>query len=54
MKRNSERHGCSRCYRTIREERAALMLSNIMQILDEFVGAAPQHDDITCLIVRRT
>jgi sigma-B regulation protein RsbU (phosphoserine phosphatase) len=36
------------------EERAALTLSNIMQALDEFVGAAPQHDDITCLIVRRS
>jgi sigma-B regulation protein RsbU (phosphoserine phosphatase) len=34
-------------------ERSALTLSNIMQNLDEFVGAAPQHDDITCLIVRR-
>jgi sigma-B regulation protein RsbU (phosphoserine phosphatase) len=33
-------------------ERAALTLSNIMQGLDEFVGDAPQHDDITCLIVR--
>ena len=39
---------------TVREERAALVLSNVMQILDEFVGAAPQHDDITCLVVRRT
>ena len=28
-------------------------LSNLMQDLDEFVGAAVQHDDITCLIVRR-
>jgi sigma-B regulation protein RsbU (phosphoserine phosphatase) len=36
------------------EERSALTLSNIMQALDEFVGAAPQHDDITCLIVRRS
>jgi phosphoserine phosphatase RsbU/P len=35
-------------------ERAALTLSNIMRNLDEFVGAAPQHDDITCMIVRRT
>jgi len=35
-------------------ERSALTLSNIMQNLDEFVGAAPQHDDITCMIVRRT
>jgi sigma-B regulation protein RsbU (phosphoserine phosphatase) len=35
------------------EERSALALSNLMQDLDEFVGAAPQHDDITCLIVRR-
>jgi phosphoserine phosphatase RsbU/P len=35
-------------------ERSALTLSNIMRNLDEFVGAAPQHDDITCMIVRRT
>jgi len=34
-------------------ERSALTLSNIMQNLDEFVGAAPQHDDITCLVIRR-
>jgi len=34
-------------------ERSALILSNIMQNLDEFVGAAPQHDDITCMVVRR-
>jgi sigma-B regulation protein RsbU (phosphoserine phosphatase) len=36
------------------EERSALTLSNIMRNLDEFVGAAPQHDDITCMVVRRT
>jgi len=34
-------------------ERSALTLSTIMQNLDEFVGAASQHDDITCLVVRR-
>jgi sigma-B regulation protein RsbU (phosphoserine phosphatase) len=36
------------------EERASLTLSSIMRRLDEFVGGAPQHDDITCLVVRRT
>jgi sigma-B regulation protein RsbU (phosphoserine phosphatase) len=36
------------------EERAAMTLSSIMRKLDEFVGSAPQHDDITCLVVRRT
>jgi serine phosphatase RsbU (regulator of sigma subunit) len=36
------------------EERSALALSKVMQVLDEFVGGAPQHDDITCLIVRRS
>jgi phosphoserine phosphatase RsbU/P len=36
------------------KERSALTLSNIMQNLDAFVGDAPQHDDITCLIVRRS
>jgi serine phosphatase RsbU (regulator of sigma subunit) len=35
-------------------ERAAMTLSNIMRNLDDFVGAAPQHDDITCMVVRRT
>lgn len=34
-------------------ERSALTLSNLMQDLDEFVGTAVQHDDITCLVVRR-
>jgi sigma-B regulation protein RsbU (phosphoserine phosphatase) len=36
------------------DERSALTLANIMRNLDEFVGAAPQHDDITCLVVRRS
>ena len=35
-------------------ERSAMTLSNIMRNLDEFVGDAPQHDDITCMVVRRT
>jgi len=35
------------------EERAALTLAAIMRKLDEFVGGAPQHDDITCFVVRR-
>jgi sigma-B regulation protein RsbU (phosphoserine phosphatase) len=35
-------------------ERSALTLSNIMRSLDEFVGSAAQHDDITCMVVRRT
>ena len=26
----------------------------IMRKLDEFVGSAMQHDDITCLVVKRT
>jgi len=34
-------------------ERSALTLSNIMRNLDEFVGDASQHDDITCMVVRR-
>jgi phosphoserine phosphatase RsbU/P len=36
------------------QERSALTLANIMRTLDQFVGAAPQHDDITCMVVRRT
>jgi len=36
------------------DEKSALTLTNVMHVLDEFVGAAPQHDDITCLIVRRS
>lgn len=35
-------------------ERSAMTLSNIMRNLDDFVGAAPQHDDITCMVVRRS
>ena len=35
------------------QEGSAITLSNIMHVLDEFVGGAPQHDDITCLVVRR-
>jgi sigma-B regulation protein RsbU (phosphoserine phosphatase) len=35
-------------------ERSAMTLSNIMRNLDDFVGAAPQHDDITCMVIRRT
>jgi phosphoserine phosphatase RsbU/P len=38
---------------TTGSERAAMTLSNIMRNLDDFVGAAPQHDDITCMVVRR-
>jgi serine phosphatase RsbU (regulator of sigma subunit) len=39
--------------KTTGQERAAMTLSNIMRNLDDFVGAAPQHDDITCMVVRR-
>jgi len=35
-------------------ERSSLTLAKIMQELDQFVGAAPQHDDITCLLVGRS
>jgi sigma-B regulation protein RsbU (phosphoserine phosphatase) len=35
------------------DDRSSLILSNIMRGLDEFVGAAPQHDDITCMVLRR-
>jgi len=57
--RNEDRDGFGekrllRVVGTVREERAALTLSNIMRTLDEFVGSAPQHDDITCMVVRRT
>ncbi len=38
---------------TVGEERSAITLSQIMKVLDDFVGGAPQHDDITCLVVRR-
>jgi phosphoserine phosphatase RsbU/P len=36
------------------EERASATLAGIMKKLDDFVGSADQHDDITCLIVTRT
>ena len=32
---------------------AADILAHVARVLDGFVGAAPQHDDLTCLIVRR-
>ena len=32
---------------------AADILAHITHVLDGFVGSAPQHDDLTCLIVRR-
>jgi sigma-B regulation protein RsbU (phosphoserine phosphatase) len=35
------------------QERAAVTLAGIMKKLDDFVGPAAQHDDITCLIVSR-
>src|SRR3984957_10238872 len=36
------------------EERASATLAGIMKTLDDFVGPADQHDDITCLVVSRT
>ena len=36
------------------EERASATLTGIMKNLDDFVGTADQHDDITCLVVTRT
>jgi sigma-B regulation protein RsbU (phosphoserine phosphatase) len=36
------------------EERASTTLAGIMKNLDDFVGPADQHDDITCLVVTRT
>jgi len=35
-------------------DRAAATLAGVMNRLDDFVGNAPQHDDITCLVVSRT
>ncbi len=35
------------------QERASITLASILKDLDEFVGGAAQHDDITCLVVRR-
>ena len=32
---------------------AAEILAHIMHVLDGFVGLAPQHDDLTCMVVRR-
>lgn len=32
---------------------AAEVLAYVTRVLDGFVGVAPQHDDITCLVVRR-
>jgi len=30
----------------------AMMLNSIMVDLDRFVGDAPQHDDVTCMLLR--
>jgi phosphoserine phosphatase RsbU/P len=35
------------------EQRAAMTLADLLRSLAEFVGNAPQHDDITCMVVRR-
>jgi phosphoserine phosphatase RsbU/P len=32
----------------------AMLLNSIMVDLDRFVGDAPQHDDITCILLRAT
>jgi sigma-B regulation protein RsbU (phosphoserine phosphatase) len=32
----------------------AEMLRSLMVELDQFVGNTPQHDDITCLLLKRT
>jgi serine phosphatase RsbU (regulator of sigma subunit) len=32
----------------------AMLLNSIMVDLDRFVGGAPQHDDITCMLLRAT
>ena len=31
---------------------AAQLLNNVMADLDRFVGNAPQHDDVTCMLLR--
>jgi sigma-B regulation protein RsbU (phosphoserine phosphatase) len=30
----------------------SMLLSNILLDLDHFVGNAPQHDDVTCVLMR--
>jgi sigma-B regulation protein RsbU (phosphoserine phosphatase) len=36
------------------QDTAGVTHTHIMQALDKFVGQTPQHDDITCMVVRRT
>jgi phosphoserine phosphatase RsbU/P len=36
------------------EQQAAITLADILRNLGNFVAASPQHDDITCMVVRRT
>ena len=36
------------------EQQAAMTLAEILRNLANFVAASPQHDDITCMVVRRT
>jgi phosphoserine phosphatase RsbU/P len=42
------------CLAQIERDRSAFTLAAIMKSLDTFVGPAPQHDDITCLVVSRS
>lgn len=39
--------------RATSEETAADTLASVMSAVDRFVGGAPQHDDLTCLVLRR-
>jgi serine phosphatase RsbU (regulator of sigma subunit) len=32
----------------------AMLLNNILVDIDLFVGSAPQHDDVTCVLLRAT
>jgi sigma-B regulation protein RsbU (phosphoserine phosphatase) len=32
----------------------AMLLNSILIDIDRFVGSAPQHDDVTCMLLRAT
>ncbi len=50
-----EEYGEQRLLETLKADlntTPSLMLKRVMNFLDAFVGATPQHDDVTCVVVR--
>ena len=41
------------CLKAYREEEPEIILDRLFEAIDEFAGGAPQHDDITALVLKR-